>query len=181
MELASLHMGLMCLSKLKLWSMNTAMSFSPWITSSFRSGARLNFLYTNSYEFLGPFLSLARSKLRLCSANHRTGYWSNLPCDWPSTAWAYSEQDTENRPWLYVHIRTCLGGKLTAICRSSPSVCQGLVAELAIVVRRYWIFSYHQRIEVLRSTPCLGGRWYILQVESGTRTYFLPPLAEFCQ
>ena len=44
------------------------------------------------------FLSLAQSKLRLCSANHRTGYWSNLPCDWPSTAWAYSEQETENGP-----------------------------------------------------------------------------------
>ena len=43
-------------------------------------------------------LSLARSKLRLCSANHRPGYWSNLPCDWPSTAWAYSEQETENGP-----------------------------------------------------------------------------------
>ena len=45
------------------------------------------------------FLSLARSKLRLCSANHRPGYWSNLPCDWPSTVWAYSEQGTENGPW----------------------------------------------------------------------------------
>ena len=45
------------------------------------------------------FLSLARSKLRLCSANHRPGYWSNLPCDWTSTAWAYSKQETENRPW----------------------------------------------------------------------------------
>ena len=41
------------------------------------------------------FLSLVRSKLRLCSANHRPGYWSNLPCDWPSTAWAYYEQETE--------------------------------------------------------------------------------------
>ena len=45
------------------------------------------------------FLSLARSKLRLCSANHRPGYWNNLPCDWPSTAWAYSQQETENGPW----------------------------------------------------------------------------------
>ena len=25
-------------------------------------------------------------------------YWSNLPCDWPSTAWAYSEQETKNEP-----------------------------------------------------------------------------------
>ena len=45
------------------------------------------------------FLSLAWSKLRLCSANHRPGYWSNLPCDWPSTAWAYSEQE---RKWVLV-------------------------------------------------------------------------------
>ena len=35
------------------------------------------------------FLSLALSKLTLCSANH-----------WPIIAWAYSEQETENRPWL---------------------------------------------------------------------------------
>ena len=42
------------------------------------------------------FLSLARRKLRLCSANHRPGYWSNLPYDWPSIAWAYSMQETEN-------------------------------------------------------------------------------------
>ena len=54
------------------------------------------------HQFRARFLSLARSKPRLCSANHRTGYWSNLPCDWLSTAWAYSEQVTENRPreWL---------------------------------------------------------------------------------
>ena len=43
------------------------------------------------HETWARFLSLARSKLRLCPANHRPGYWSNLPCDWPSTAWAYSE------------------------------------------------------------------------------------------
>ena len=46
----------------------------------------------------GQVTSLAQSKLRLCSANHRTGYWRNLSCDWLSTAWAYSEQETENGP-----------------------------------------------------------------------------------
>ena len=51
------------------------------------------------YLSSGPvFLSLARSKLRLCSANHRPGYWSNLPCDWRSTAWASSKQETGNGP-----------------------------------------------------------------------------------
>ena len=51
-----------------------------------------------SNKIRAHFLSLARSKLRLCSANHRSGYWSNLPCDWPSRAWVYSEQETENGP-----------------------------------------------------------------------------------
>ena len=47
------------------------------------------------------FLSLARSKLRLCLANHRAGYFCNLPCDWPSIIWAYSEQEIENGYRLY--------------------------------------------------------------------------------
>ena len=54
------------------------------------------------------FLSLARSKLRLCAANHRPGYWAKLPCDWPSTAWAYSEQETENMPWTCEDPAVCL-------------------------------------------------------------------------
>ena len=44
------------------------------------------------------FLSLAQSKLRLCLANHRAGYFSNLACDWLSVVWAYSEPETENVP-----------------------------------------------------------------------------------
>ena len=47
------------------------------------------------------FLSLVRSKLRLCSANHREGY---LPCDWPSTAWSYCKQETENGPWATIEL-----------------------------------------------------------------------------
>ena len=55
------------------------------------------------------FLSLARSKLKICSANHRAGYWSTLPCDWPSTAWAYSEQETEKQPRAAnMSSRTCV-------------------------------------------------------------------------
>ena len=55
--------------------------------------------------WLGPVFCLfsARSKLRLCSTNHRPGYWSNLPCDWLSTAWVYFEQETENRPRSSAH------------------------------------------------------------------------------
>ena len=45
------------------------------------------------------FLSLAQRKLRLCLANHRAGYFSNLACDWLSIVWAYSEQEIENGPW----------------------------------------------------------------------------------
>ena len=58
--------------------------------------------------FWARFLSLAQSKLRLCSANNRAGYWSNLPCDWLSTAWAYSEQETENGPRSSLDVRSYL-------------------------------------------------------------------------
>ena len=44
-----------------------------------------------------PFFCLS---LWVCSANQRPGYWSNLPCDWPSIAWAYSKQEAENGPTL---------------------------------------------------------------------------------
>ena len=59
---------------------------------------------SNSNWIWSCFLSLARIKLRLCSANHRPGYWSNLPCDWPSATWAYSEQDTENVSWSWASL-----------------------------------------------------------------------------
>ena len=55
------------------------------------------------------FLSLARSKLRLCSANRRAGYFSNLACDWLSIVWAYSEHETENglRWSMCVNLKVC--------------------------------------------------------------------------
>ena len=56
------------------------------------------------------FLSLTRSKLRLCSANHRAGYFSNLACDWLSIVWAYSEQETENGPWFSILYQIGQGG-----------------------------------------------------------------------
>ena len=55
------------------------------------------------------FLSIAWSKLRLCSANHRAGYFSNLACDWLSIVWAYSEQETEKGPWSD-EVRRWVGG-----------------------------------------------------------------------
>ena len=41
------------------------------------------------------------SKLRLCSANHRADYFSNLTCGWLSIVWAYSHLETENGPSYY--------------------------------------------------------------------------------
>ena len=58
--------------------------------------------HTNGCNSWARVLSLAWSKLRLCSANHRAGYFSNMACDWLSRVWAYSEQETENGPWLGV-------------------------------------------------------------------------------
>ena len=58
----------------------------------------LNLAIISVQKSKARLLSLARSKLRLCSANHRAGYFSNLACDWLSLVWAYSEQETENGP-----------------------------------------------------------------------------------
>ena len=62
-----------------------------------RSGARTSAgRVMTKFGSRARFLSPARTKLRLCSVNHWPGYLSNLACDWPSTAWAYSEQETKN-------------------------------------------------------------------------------------
>ena len=78
------------------------------------------------------FLSLARSKLRLCSANHRAGYFSNLDGDWRSIVWAYSEQETEN--WHNTQV---------------------------IIVYPYWNRCYSPRPRKhTRRSFGLGGDWY---------------------
>ena len=60
-------------------------------------GSGVRFWYQVNMETRACFLSLARSKLMLCPANHRAGYFSNLAC-----VWAYSEQETENGPWTLI-------------------------------------------------------------------------------
>ena len=74
---------------------------------SYCSAVKNVMLYlTRAYFFFivildpGLFFVLAPSKFRLCLANHRTGYFSNLACDWLSIVWAYSEEEIENRPRL---------------------------------------------------------------------------------
>ena len=47
----------------------------------------------NIWMHRAHFLSLTQSKLRLCPANHRAGYFSNLTCDWLSIVWAYWVRD----------------------------------------------------------------------------------------
>ena len=96
----------------------------------------------------GPvFLSLALSKLRLCSANHMAGYFSNLACDWLSIVWAFSEQETENGPscttrqptnmpyWIvwpcmigYVNMYNLLQSHVTWNCRSRVLTTNDLAA-----------------------------------------------------
>ena len=86
-DLTDAKAGMSLTDKLKNWTWVTL----PWTNVFIQHST----LYLPSFTIhIGSswvcFLSFARSKLRLCSANHRPGYWSNLPCDWPSTAWAYS-------------------------------------------------------------------------------------------
>ena len=76
----------------------------------------------------GRFLSLTRSKLRLCSANNRAGYCSILACDWLSIVWAYSEQETETDP---------------AICRTRPQWCEIRIRLFpeTLLTERLWSYS----------------------------------------
>ena len=89
------------------------------------------------------FLSLAGSKSRLCSANHRPGYWSNLPCDWPSTVWAYSEQETENRPSLTSHDAPLCSRHVhipTDTCRNNDTTITSSLRYVSIWWRHHGIF-----------------------------------------
>ena len=80
---------------------NITSSMSVFIVS--RTDMAL-FQIENTIDFffsLGLFsvsCCLLLNKLRLCLANHKAGYFSNLACDWLSIVWAYSEQETENGP-----------------------------------------------------------------------------------
>ena len=103
-----------------------------------------------SHNRSGPvFCFLLKSKLRLCSANHRTGYFSNLACDWLSIVWAYSEQETENRKralmwWLLQNF--------TVIQPSQPGLPQ---ATLYFTTSQLRICP--QWVLVLVKTACRGG------------------------
>ena len=91
-----------------------------------------------SFIIWDRFLSLAWSKLRLCSANHRAGYFRNLACDWLSIVWAYSEQETENGPrtfdWHSWHetdaftVSVALPWRQTFVCHEG--MCKGTVSGL---------------------------------------------------
>ena len=110
-------------------------------------------------ETWARFLCLALSKLRLCSANHR----SNLPCDWLSTAWAYSKQDTENGPW------TKVSDKFEFLYNFTDNCPSALVDERG--TRAFWEFCSWAP-EKMRSLNCVVdnftqklSKWYLLQLK----------------
>ena len=55
-----------------------------------------------------------------------TGYWSNLPCDWPSTAWAYTSKRQKNGPWSMASphrrpvIQICLSWEILLLIPDHP-------------------------------------------------------------
>ena len=97
-----------------------------------------------------PFLSLARSKLGLCSANHRTDYFSNLACDWLHIVWAHSEQETENGP-----CKECLRSDNIHLCLEA--FCQMTAAKQSIfsALFSFWKVRFHNR-EKSHKTHCYG-------------------------
>ena len=87
-------------------------------------------------------LSLGRGKLRQCSANQRPVYLSNLPCDWPSTAWAYSKQKTETGPWLTCEYST----KVVVLTRLTVWIetCSPIVTGIGRWIR--WVHEQESQI-----------------------------------
>ena len=81
--------------KIGCWNHHIAWKSGKFFSNTVASDWMTQNVYLVASRFckiLVRFQSLAESKLRLCSANHKPGYWSNLPCDWLSTAWTYSEK-----------------------------------------------------------------------------------------
>ena len=74
---------------------------SKWWWCVYRDGSALEFVFRIRARFLSP----TRIKHRLCLANNRAGYFSNLACDWLSIVWTYSKiqiskiQESEYGPW----------------------------------------------------------------------------------
>ena len=105
------------------------------------------------------FLSHALSKLRLCSANHRPGYWSNLPCDWPSTAWAYSYSKRKKMgPGLTkVGPGPCITNVLATRRKNFSQWHRSFQRKL----RSHWLkFLRHVAITLVIQGP--GGLWWIV-------------------
>ena len=106
------------------------------------------------------FLLLVQSKLRLYSANHRTGYFSNLPCDWLSIVWAYSEQETENGP-------------LSGLCSSSKAPIT--LSALTLVLINWYLQKWRRSMIYMSISyeTCSYVQTFIYVCVNITRTTFV--------
>ena len=108
-EIAHQDMGgnLIFLEVVKAWHYNnlqpqnhvTAHPMKDWSPLATRGKCKIMIMI-----IWARFMSLAHSKLRLCSVNHRAGYFSNLACDWLSIVRAYSKQETGNGPRIRIRM-----------------------------------------------------------------------------
>ena len=95
----------------RYWLLHVPAKFVQRVVNNIPSNSTHFVWHTFKIKYLietwARFLSPAQSKLRLCLANHRAGYFSNMACDWLSIVWAYSEQETENGPRFQIASRWC--------------------------------------------------------------------------
>ena len=133
-----------------------------WVFSS----ANLPFRWTTFatwQDIKARFLSLARSKLRLCSANHRAGYVNNLSCDWLSIVWTYSKEEAENRPstlpYHHITVETFLSNSIipplsvrTFLVKSGPSlnIAGGNASQIYIKLKNLSLISISVAQPLLR-------------------------------
>ena len=125
-----------------------------------------------SWHIRARFPSLARSKLRLCTANHRAGYFSNLACDWLSIVWAYSEQETENGPscsFRYV--------KLEAYWFSATSLSKwppgGHIGHFGFQTNFTLALNIDSKLKWHNTYVCVGAYWFSAMLISKWPPYWI--------
>ena len=110
--------------------------------------------------FRARFLSLAQSKLRLCSANHRPGYWSGPRSKQLFAFTMLYLRESQGRNGIYayhIHSTACAGIKCKVIWRCvNRIVCAG-----AWNIVLFWLSKYisQTRAKLTRILTPLDNTW----------------------
>ena len=128
-------------------------------------------------HYWARFLCLARSNLRLCSDNHRAGYFSNMTCDWLSIVWANSEQETEKRALSLCERNPLITGEflLKSICNAElwcPLCCHPKQETSGWITSELPVIRDPMHISTLQQMESQNKNAYLRSVTTNTDSSF---------